>query len=138
MVPKLLLPPLVPPFPPSNHLIFSITINHLINIGIRVNTLCPGTIETPISATERKEQKLTFEEWEKLKTADVIMSRVGTGVEVANGALYLLSEESSYCTGLHTLPIHISITSSPPMFTCIGISLMIDGGQTACTVMKRE
>jgi 2-keto-3-deoxy-L-fuconate dehydrogenase len=45
--------------------------------GIRVNSVCPGTIETPISVTERAEQKLTFAEWEKLKTTDVMLGRVG-------------------------------------------------------------
>lgn len=38
--------------------------------NIRVNSVCPGAVETPISAIERKEHGWTFEEWEKLKVPD--------------------------------------------------------------------
>ncbi|KAJ9470673.1 2-(R)-hydroxypropyl-CoM dehydrogenase [Diplonema papillatum] len=81
---------------------------------VRVNTLLPGAIETPISQVERDTQGWTYEEWEKLKTHDVIMRRVGTVREVANAALFFASDESSYCTGAE---------------------IYVDGGQAACTVM---
>lgn len=83
--------------------------------NIRVNSICAGTIETPISETERKEHGWTFEQWEKLKTKDVMLRRVGNVREIANSTLFFASDESSYCTGAH---------------------LMVDGGQTACTVME--
>lgn len=82
---------------------------------IRVNSICAGTIETPISAEERKEHGWTYDQWEKLKTKDVILQRVGNVREVANATLFFASEESSYCTATH---------------------LMVDGGQTPCTVME--
>lgn len=82
--------------------------------GIRVNTVCAGTVETPISRTERAEHGWTFEEWEALKIKDVMLRRVGNVREIANATLFYASSESSYCTGGH---------------------LMVDGGQTACTVM---
>lgn len=82
--------------------------------NIRVNTVCAGTIETPISKTERADHGWTYEEWEALKTKDVMMRRVGHVREVANATLFYASDEASYCTGGH---------------------LMVDGGQTACTVM---
>jgi len=81
---------------------------------IRCNTVCAGTIETPISVQERAEQGWTYEEWEKLKTQDVILKRVGNVREVANATLFFACEESSYCTATE---------------------LMVDGGQTACTIM---
>ncbi len=83
--------------------------------AIRVTSLCPGPIETPISVYEREQQKLTFAEWEKLKTTDVLLGRVGTTREVANACLFLISDESSYVTGT---------------------ALMVDGGETVCTVMR--
>jgi len=85
----------------------------LAKYNIRVNTVCAGTIETPISAVERKEHEWTFEEWEKRKITDVMMQRVGHVRELANATLFFASDESSYCTGT---------------------DLMVDGGQRHCTV----
>lgn len=42
---------------------------------IRSNSVCAGTIETPISVEERTAHDWTYEEWEKLKTKDVILGR---------------------------------------------------------------
>jgi len=89
----------------------------LAKYNIRVNSICAGTIETPISATERKDQGWSYEEWETLKVKDVMMRRVGNVREVANATLFYACNESSYCTGGH---------------------LMVDGGQTWCTVMPDE
>lgn len=80
--------------------------------GIRSNSICAGTIETPISETERKEHGWSFEKWEALKTKDVMLRRVGHVREIANATLFFASDESSYCTGT---------------------TLMVDGGQTANT-----
>jgi len=82
--------------------------------NIRVNSICAGTIETPISRQEREAHNWTYEEWEALKVKDVMMRRVGHVRELANATLFFASDESSYCTGTH---------------------LMVDGGQNACTVM---
>jgi gluconate 5-dehydrogenase/3-oxoacyl-[acyl-carrier protein] reductase len=84
--------------------------------NIRSNSICAGTIETPISAVERSEHGWTFEEWEALKVKDVIMGRVGHVREIANATLFFACHESSYCTGTH---------------------LMVDGGQTFNTVGGR-
>jgi NAD(P)-dependent dehydrogenase (short-subunit alcohol dehydrogenase family) len=86
----------------------------LAQFNIRVNSVCAGTIETPISKVERVDQGWTYEQWEAQKVKDVMMRRVGQPREVANATLFYASEESSYCTGGH---------------------LMVDGGQTWCTVM---
>eukprot|EP00051_Salpingoeca_urceolata_P029868 m.491286 g.491286 ORF g.491286 m.491286 type:complete len:283 (-) comp29582_c0_seq1:19-867(-) len=83
--------------------------------NIRSNSVCAGTIETPISVDERKAHGWTYEEWEALKTKDVMLGRVGNTREVANATLFFAADESSYCTGTH---------------------LMVDGGQTPCTVME--
>jgi len=81
---------------------------------IRVNSVCPGTITTPISYVEMKEQGWSFDEWQQLKIKDVILGRVGRTDEVANAVLFLSSDESSYTTGSE---------------------IFVDGGQSACTVM---
>ena len=83
--------------------------------NIRVNAVCAGTVETPISQTERDAHGWTYEEWEERKVKDVMMKRVGNVREVANATLFYASDESSYCTGGY---------------------LMVDGGQTSCTIME--
>ena len=71
--------------------------------GIRVNAICPGTIQSPsleerIEANAKKAGKSL-----KAARADFIarqpIGRLGTAQEVANLALFLASDESSYITG---------------------------------------
>ena len=83
--------------------------------GIRSNSVCAGTIETPISAVERAEHGWSYEQWQALKVKDVMLGRVGTVREIANATLFFASDEASYCTATH---------------------LMVDGGQTPCTIME--
>jgi NAD(P)-dependent dehydrogenase (short-subunit alcohol dehydrogenase family) len=58
---------------------------------IRVNTISPGPIETPMfDAIGMREQAV----------AAVPMGRIGTPDELANAAVFLASEDSSYVTGI--------------------------------------
>lgn len=73
--------------------------------GIRANALCPGPVLTPLltkflSDDARRARRLVH----------VPMGRFGEAIEIANGALFLASDESSFMTGQ---------------------SLLIDGGITA-------
>ena len=70
---------------------------------IRVNTISPGPIETPIfgkfglSEQEAKQMGESF-------TQSVPLGRLGSSQDIANGALFLASDESSFVTGID-LPI---------------------------------
>jgi NAD(P)-dependent dehydrogenase (short-subunit alcohol dehydrogenase family) len=62
--------------------------------GIRVNAIGPGFIETNMTALVKAIPQL-----EDRFMAQVPMSRFGTPLEIANTALFLASDESSYTTG---------------------------------------
>ncbi|KIL68246.1 hypothetical protein M378DRAFT_191234 [Amanita muscaria Koide BX008] len=62
--------------------------------GIRVNSLCPGPLKTPLlmdflNTPEKRERRLVH----------LPMGRFGEAVELARAALFLASDESSYITG---------------------------------------
>ena len=70
----------------------------LVKDGVRVNCISPGAIETNIwNATDLSEEeaKKHKESMEKV----IPMGRFGTPEEVANVALFLVSNEASYVTG---------------------------------------
>lgn len=69
----------------------------LMEAGIRVNAIGPGFIETPMTQAMREDQ-----ESREMMITMTPMGRLGTPREIANTALYLASDESSYTTG-HTL-----------------------------------
>jgi NAD(P)-dependent dehydrogenase (short-subunit alcohol dehydrogenase family) len=74
---------------------------------IRVNAICPGPIETPMLRVfvARPDQQSTFgmdkEELVKKRAYQTPMGRPGKAEEVANAALFLLSDEASFVTGAY-------------------------------------
>jgi NAD(P)-dependent dehydrogenase (short-subunit alcohol dehydrogenase family) len=66
--------------------------------GITVNAIAPGPVDTPlVQAHHSSSTRSTY--------ADMVpMRRYGTPEEIANGVLFLASEQASYITG-HTLAI---------------------------------
>ncbi|MFB7375504.1 SDR family NAD(P)-dependent oxidoreductase [Streptomyces sp. NPDC056222] len=62
---------------------------------IRVNAVCPGAIDTPMSNPEGVDPAATAELYQKL----VPLGRIGRPEEVAALALFLTSEDSAYITG---------------------------------------
>jgi 3alpha(or 20beta)-hydroxysteroid dehydrogenase len=60
-----------------------------------VNSIHPGVIETPMVAAAPEETKARL----KVVLDRQPIPRMGTPEEVAYLALYLASDESSYCTG---------------------------------------
>ncbi len=73
--------------------------------GIRANALCPGPVLTPLLA-----KFLDDDTKRQRRLVHIPMGRFGEAIEIANGALFLASDESSFMTGQ---------------------SLLIDGGITA-------
>jgi len=76
--------------------------------GIRVNSICPGPLKTPLlmdflNTQEKKDRRLVH----------LPMGRFGEAVEVAKGALFLASDDSSYVTG---------------------VDFKVDGGLSSCYV----
>jgi NAD(P)-dependent dehydrogenase (short-subunit alcohol dehydrogenase family) len=65
--------------------------------NIRVNSLCPGPIQTRISPRPGE----SHYEWQRSQT---MLGRVGYPKEVAYAATFLASDEASYITGV-TLPV---------------------------------
>jgi NAD(P)-dependent dehydrogenase (short-subunit alcohol dehydrogenase family) len=62
--------------------------------GVRVNALCPGPVNTPLL------QELFAKDPEKAekRLVHLPMGRFAEATEIANGALFLASDESSYVT----------------------------------------
>ena len=69
--------------------------------NIRVNGICPGAIRT--QATDRHIASLGLDPEKSYKDFgnDALMKRMGRPGEIANGALFLASDESSFMTGAH-------------------------------------
>ena len=64
--------------------------------GIRINAVCPGLIQTPMS-----DQMIASGQAEALKAMErsIPMERVGRPEEIANAVLWLCSDAASYVTG---------------------------------------
>lgn len=81
--------------------------------GIRVNAICPGTIQSPSLndriATNAKKFSKSLKDVRKDFVDRQPIGRLGTPEEIAAGAVWLASDESSYYTG-QTLQIDGGMT----------------------------
>jgi NAD(P)-dependent dehydrogenase (short-subunit alcohol dehydrogenase family) len=77
--------------------------------GIRVNCVCPGDVDTPMLPEDARLRGLKWEDY-LAGCANRPLGRIGTVDEIAEAALFLASEDSSFMTGA---------------------ALVVDGGGTA-------
>jgi NAD(P)-dependent dehydrogenase (short-subunit alcohol dehydrogenase family) len=66
---------------------------------IRVNVLSPGMTDTPIISREGGPPGMTPEQLAAIITSTIPLRRRGTPEEMAKAALFLASDDSSYCLG---------------------------------------
>lgn len=64
---------------------------------IRVNGIAPGAIDTPL--LQEMEGRLGIKEGNRLPLTQAVIQRFGTAEEMANVAVFLLSDEASFVTG---------------------------------------
>jgi NAD(P)-dependent dehydrogenase (short-subunit alcohol dehydrogenase family) len=81
--------------------------------GIRVNALCPGPVETPLLMRLFDETPGALER----RLVHIPMGRLAQAKEIAHGALFLASDESSYVNGA---------------------TFLVDGGITAAYVTAED
>ncbi|GKH98947.1 3-oxoacyl-ACP reductase [Odoribacteraceae bacterium] len=69
--------------------------------GTRVNTICPGLVPTSILGLSN--EMFSEEQLKETMYGRYPLKRVGTPEDIANGAIYLLSDASSWVTGINLL-----------------------------------
>ena len=81
--------------------------------GVRLNTVVPGLMDTPYtkSLAERFPQEGGYEAFCRKRDAQVPMGKMGDAWDVANAALFLVSDEARYITG-QKIVVDGGITSS--------------------------
>lgn len=86
------------PYPVAKHALLALTKCLAVEYagkGIRVNSICPGPIETDL-VRENLEKMADPEEARKAIASRIPCGRHGTPAEVAMAALFLVSDDSSY------------------------------------------
>jgi len=63
--------------------------------GVRVNAVCPGTIDTPMVSSMLDKGMLAMDDLLR----DLPMKRLGRGQEIADAVLWLCSSGSTFVTG---------------------------------------
>ena len=68
------------------------------HLNIRANCLCPGCVDTPLADEYWKIQS-DPEQARQASAASHLLGRIGRAEEIANAAVFLASDESSFVTG---------------------------------------
>ncbi len=89
--------------------------------GIRVNSIAPGSMATPMVADVMSGDPAAVADAERtLASTSPLPSRPGLALDIANAALWLASDEAAYVSG-HTLTVDGGLTTgsgnrTPPLF----------------------
>lgn len=62
--------------------------------GVRVNSIAPGLVVSPMTA-----EKLSDAQQAEQQRQNIPLKRVGEPQDIANAALFLVSDEASFATG---------------------------------------
>ena len=116
-----------PAYTASKHGIVGLTkslARDLAPAGIRVNALCPGVIRTPMT-----EQYFSDDTFERELAVSVPLARYGVAGDVAQAALFLASDRSSYLTGV-ALPVDGGFLAEKSFVSGQGGSSFLSGNET--------
>lgn len=98
--------------PNGNHALYGMTKAAVISLtqhaaidyavdGIRVNSLCPGPVDTPIFGQMKRALGAdVYHKARKRLTQRTLLNRFGTADEQASAIAYLLSDEAAFITGI--------------------------------------
>lgn len=79
-----------------------LTVSVALELGqhrIRVNAICPGIVATPLALGRYQADPATFAKFRERLGRNQVIGRIGEATDIANAALWLASDESSFITG---------------------------------------
>lgn len=88
---------------------------------IRVNCICPGSIDTPMLRGALASSGDFNENWRKTEMV-IPMGRIGAAEDIANATLFLASDEAGYITGA-VLPVDGGRTAGVAEVSHLGMAL---------------
>jgi NAD(P)-dependent dehydrogenase (short-subunit alcohol dehydrogenase family) len=88
---------------------------------IRVNCICPGSIDTPMLRSALASSGNFEENWQKTELV-IPMGRIGAADDIANATLFLASDEAGYITGI-ALPVDGGRTAGVAEVSHLGMTL---------------
>jgi NAD(P)-dependent dehydrogenase (short-subunit alcohol dehydrogenase family) len=88
---------------------------------IRVNCICPGSIDTPMLRGALGSSGNFEENWHKTEMV-IPLGRIGAADDIANATLFLASDEAGYITGV-ALPVDGGRTAGIAEVSHLGMSL---------------
>jgi 3-oxoacyl-[acyl-carrier protein] reductase len=67
--------------------------------GINVNCICPDYVDTEMTRNTARKEGMYLDDFRRFATAHIPLKRMGTPEDVANVALFLASDDSSFVSG---------------------------------------